>query len=161
MFGWLSRLPVLMGLMTLVSCTPTLNWRQVHEPALVLVAQFPCKPERFSAEGMGMLRCEAGGGSYVLAWRNLGEPGAVRDELSGFVDKLASRMHARAEGVPDAVLPVGAAAWPGSGRYLLQGAESPVLLQIWAQGTVLIHAQVLSRDEAAARQFMDSLRRMT
>lgn len=156
MFRPLTRLFVLP---CLVACSPALNWRDVREEALTLSAQFPCKPERFQAEQLGMLRCEAAGASFVLSWRGLGKPEATRDELAVLAGTLAARLHARSEPISGLSLPTGAVAWPGSGRYALVGGEQPVWLQVWAQGTVLIQVQVLGGTEAVARQFFDSLRR--
>lgn len=161
MFGMLLRL---MCALAMVACAPALNWRDVRESSLTLALQFPCKPQRVEQAGTGMLQCEADGQRFVLGWRTFSDPLATRVALEELPSSMGGRLRARTQALPGVALPVGALAWPGSGRYALRGGEKPAWLQVWAQGSVLVQAVVLSlsdgSDEVAAQVFLDSVRRI-
>ncbi len=153
----LAHVPLIL-LPLLAACAPALDWRELREPDTQLSAQFPCKPQRVAEAQMGLLQCEAGGQRFVLGWRRFADPAALQAELAAQAPKLAERLGARAEPL-DGALPSAALAWPGSGRYRLQGGQQAVWAQVWAQGLTLHQAVVSGAgQDTVARQFFDGLR---
>lgn len=155
----LARSAAAVAALLLSACAPALNWRDVSVADAGLLAQFPCKPKLHAQAGLGLMQCEVKGQRFVLSWRQLGDPAQAKAALAQSPAESADRLKARLQPAAAARLPQGALAWPGSGRYRIEGAREPAWLMVWARGLQLQQALVVGAgDEAAAQQFFDSLR---
>jgi hypothetical protein len=69
----------LLILLAITACSPTYNWRETRVENTPLTAMLPCKPDHGSrsvilagqAVTMTMLGCDAGGGTFAIAWTDL------------------------------------------------------------------------------------------
>ncbi len=67
-------------LLSLIACTPTMNWREVRFDNSPVAALLPCKPDRATrsvalggvAHDMVMAGCEAGGAMFTVSYIDVG-----------------------------------------------------------------------------------------
>lgn len=116
-----------LGLMGLLACTPTLNWREARLGP-ELLASMPCKPERGSrAATWGAQRvtieasaCEAGGATFALLTADVGQAGVAGSALAQWQRATALHLRAKSEKAT-AFLPAGALGLAESKRIAVEG----------------------------------------
>ena len=122
--------------LSLVACSPALNWRSVSLPALGLAASLPCKPEHLEREielaghpaQVRMSGCTADGATFALACAALDDPAQAGMALTHWRAAVLAALHAPAEHQPGApqdqpFVPAGALAIPQSVRTVAQGQQ--------------------------------------
>lgn len=139
---WLRYGALLVAGLSLIGCSPTLNWREVHLEATdgggTLVAYLPCKPDRATRQQdlggerveLGMMGCEAGGATFTLARINLANPVLAPRVLAAWQAATLANLRA-----PQPVLQLpgalpaqpisiqGASVWPPATRMTVQGRD--------------------------------------
>lgn len=144
----------LVAVVSLLACTPVLDWREVRSPDSPLQALFPCKPTaqerrvRLANQvvRMTLLACEAGGQTWGLAHADLPDPallaGAQAEWLAAAAANIAPAAAAdAARGAATQTLPLavsGATPHAASGRRALAG-QRPDGLGVQMQVAVFVY----------------------
>lgn len=89
-FAGAGRPVAVAALLTLASCTPALNWRDVRLEPAGLAALLPCKPDKAERSvpllgqptALTMLGCDAGGMTFAIASADVGDPAKVAEALA-------------------------------------------------------------------------------
>jgi hypothetical protein len=114
--------------LSLVACSPALDWREVRADGGSLTALFPCRPEHRAravplAAGtvrMEMAACAAGGSTYALAYVDVADPAAVGAVLEALRRTAASNVGAGAPSVAPFAFP-GTTPNPSAARLKVDG----------------------------------------
>lgn len=149
--------------MTLLACSPALNWREVRFDSTVpLQLLLPCKPDRAErtvdmaghAVALHMLGCEADGATFAVSHVRLADATDAATVLQGWKTAVLARAQAQSIQEEAAWAPQGAF-WPGLAPQRLQAVGrhadgAPVALQAaWfvaagPAGVHIFHAVMLS-----------------
>lgn len=127
-WGWCAG--VLVAVLLVAACSPTLNWREVRVGAMA--ALLPCKPDRAQrATALGsqqvsveMAGCEAAGALFALSHVHLQEAGQV---------------------------PVVLAAWQASALHNLRSTQAPAQPNPSGPAAVVLHVQGQRPDGSAVQ----------
>lgn len=162
---WCS-IPILNG------CSPTFNWRDVRPDQTPLAALFPCKPDQEARAvslgtknvSMTMLRCDAGGVTFTLAYADTKDAASTGSFLAQW--KVATLNNLRAQ--PSSELPFvlkGASLLPLSVKVealgIRQNGTSVAVQAVWfAVGSLIVQATVYAdtADPAVAETFFAGLK---
>lgn len=114
--------------MLLSACSPALDWREVAVDGAPLHLLMPCKPDHAMRQlemgsrtlEMQMLGCEAGRGTFTLAYATLPQGVPPSEVLARWQAASAMRLGAATPSSQEFV-PRGGLAVPGSARMSLQG----------------------------------------
>lgn len=151
-------------LFALAACSPTLDWRELHDEASGLRMTFPCKPDRAEhrADFAGASRvllaqgCEAGGLMFAVVQSDLGDAGRSEQALQDWNRATLANIQAQ-PAQRSHFVPRGALDLPASQRVRAQGRRadgSTIESQAvyFARGTRVFQAVVYAkamRPEAA------------
>jgi hypothetical protein len=156
---------------SLLACSPSLNWRKVRPETASLSLLLPCKPDRAQREvplggrptALSMLGCQAEGATFALAVADIADASQAAAVLAQWQSLTLAHMHAGAP-VQSAVKVQGAAADPPPVRVVAQGRQadgSPVQGQAvyFARGSQLFQAVIYAPriSAEAADTFFESL----
>lgn len=124
------------ALLSLIACSPALNWRHVALPELALDASLPCKPEHLerTIELAGhpaqahMAGCSAHGATFAVSCVALADPAQAGVSLAHWRAAVLAALQAPAAQQPGApqdqpFVPAGALAIPQSVRTTAQGQQ--------------------------------------
>ncbi len=143
--------------LSLVACSPQLDWRVVRPADAGISALFPCKPTVTSHPAtaaepatMGLAECKAGDWTFSLAWADLADPALVGPALTQMPRSLASKLKAP----PGAPLPLavpGMTANPAAQVQLLVGAKQRARVAVFTRGLRVYQLMLLgAQDNPAA-----------
>lgn len=143
--------------LSLVACSPQLDWRVVRPADAGISALFPCKPTVTShpasaAEpvAMGLAECKAGDWTFSLAWADVPNPALVGPALTQMPRSLAAKLNAP----PATPLPLtvpGMTANPAAQVQLLVGAQQRARVAVFTRGLRVYQLVLLgARDNPAA-----------
>jgi hypothetical protein len=156
----------------LAACSPALDWREVRIGETVVVAIFPCKPDRFerklelagNAVTMRLLSCSADDTTFALSQVELADPAAVAPALAALRAAVAANLGASAP-QPTAWQPAGATPNAQAARIVLEGrlpdgAAVQGHAVFFAYGRIVLQATVIGGNPAgeAAETFFAGLR---
>lgn len=155
---WAAHLAIgLLGGFGLAACAPALDWREVAVPQAGLVAWFPCRPalqvRASTSDGAmgpaGLMGCDADGKSFVLVWRDTGDPRLLSPTLRSWRESTRDRLGWR-------LLEPMAGSWTAKGMTpnpeagLWRGrtgdgvsADRAGSLALFSRGTVVVQATVV------------------
>ncbi len=93
---------LLMSLLAIVACSPSLNWREVRASQAELKALLPCKPDHGSRKQslagleleVQMMGCEAGGALFAVSSLALDDPSRALAVQLQWQTALLENMHA-------------------------------------------------------------------
>lgn len=119
-------------LMSLLACSPVLNWRSVRIDDLSLQATLPCKAERANrqvswaehAVDMGLVGCEARGAMWTIASVALPKNMSVGEGLAQWRQITLAHLQSDADAAGRMFVPPGALEVPQSMRLHVRG-QSP------------------------------------
>lgn len=157
---------------TLVGCSPALDWREVRPTDTGALLLLPCKPASHAREvelagkkvRMVLHACRAASTTWAVAWAELGDPSRTGSALEQL--KASAVANIGAAGLrPLAGRTPGETPHPQAGRYAVSGTlpdGQPVQgrLVVAARGAAVMQATALGPqpDDAALDTFFDSLR---
>ncbi|WP_311224061.1 MULTISPECIES: hypothetical protein [unclassified Acidovorax] len=122
-------------LMTLVGCSPALNWRSVPLEDVGLTALLPCKPDHTVRSvdvggrkvDLALWGCDADGATFAVS--HMRAPGAAQADAA--LEQWRAAVLARLQVAPPGgatplspFLPAGSMALPSSGRLVAQGQRA-------------------------------------
>jgi len=166
------RLVMLLALVPLCACSPTLDWREVRPEGGGVVALFPCKPStdaRMVTLGdapvrMVLAACRAGDATWAIAFADTAEPSKVGPALAALRVASASNLG----GTPRVMAPLqisGMTPNPQAERVRIEGklpGGEAVNLEaaFFVKGTRVFQATVMGAQPGseAAATFFDSLK---
>lgn len=156
----------------LVSCTPALDWREVHPDESGVTALFPCKPDSHARRvslGPHQVRlvlyaCKASGSTWALAFADMADPSLVGPALSDL--RAAAAQNVSAAAMRPLPLKVdGATPNPLSQRVEIlgrmpDGRAVTEQLAVFTKGTKVFQATALGEklESEAADTFFGGLR---
>ena len=156
----------------LAACTPVLNWREMRTEDGVVLAMFPCRPDRHARKvaladttaNMSLLVCMAKGMTFALSSIELDDPGLVTKALADLREAMLVNLGGtRLQMTPWSLR--GMAPNPLAARLSAQG-HLPDGTAVWqeaaffARGLRVYQASILSRkiDPEAAETFFEGLK---
>lgn len=160
-----------LGLGTVVACTPALNWREVRLDGGA-VALFPCKPEHQTRTlmlagqplALTLHACEATGLRFAVAQADVQQPARVETALAALAAAQARNLQAPLPPGEPVQVP-GMTPNPQARRYALSGRRPDGVavqaqLLLFARGTRVLQATVLegAPNAPAVHTFMEALR---
>lgn len=138
------------------ACAPTLDWREFRPEGTSLAMMFPCKPDGHARlvplagaqVRLSLHACQAGEGTWALAWADLRDPRGVPLALRELQASSQANVSASAASPRPLRLP-GATPQPDSGRWSLSGRapDGRALrgeVAVFSRGTVVFQATHLS-----------------
>lgn len=158
--------------MSLIGCSPTLDWRQVGPEGSDATAIFPCKPTTdarvVNLAGvrvrMVLVACRAGGATWALAFADVADPALVTRALQDLRRTNADNL----EGTPSVIGPMrisGMTPNPHAEHVRMLGrlpGGDPVTLEIgfFARGTRVYQATVMGKalDAETVSGFFEGLK---
>lgn len=133
-----ATLGMVVAILGLAACAPSLDWREVRPEGGGLQALFPCKPEvenRREPTPMGLAVCQAAGQSFSVSWAELADPAQVGLALRQMREALATKLAAPAPAsASSGVLVPGMTPQPEAGQWWLQGARQQARVAVFARG---------------------------
>lgn len=164
---------VLGATLSLMGCSPTLDWRDWRPIDSGMMLTLPCKPTpqartvRLAGETvrLSLHACSAGGQTWALAYADMGDPRLLGRALAELRDSAAANVNASNTQPRAALVIPGVTPHPESGRWVLQGKlpDGTLIseeLAVFARGTVVFQATVLGQTLPAEGviTFFESLR---
>ena len=118
-------------LMSLLACSPALNWRSVRIDDLSLQATLPCKPERAArqvpwaeqAVDMKLVGCEERGAMWTIASMALPQNMSVGEGLAHWRQITLAHLRSDAAAASRSFVPRGALEVPQSTRVHVRGQK--------------------------------------
>lgn len=125
---WPALLVFVLGLS---ACSPSLNWRQVQTDAASLTLLLPCKPDRAQKTVplggkptvLSMVGCEADGATFAVSVADIGDASQAAPVLAQWQTLSLSHMRAGAP-VQTPIQIAGASAQPAPVRVIAQGQQA-------------------------------------
>lgn len=116
-------------LMSLLACSPALNWRSVRIDDSSLQATLPCKPERATrqvpwaehAVDMSLVGCEARGAMWTIASMALPQNMSVGEGLAHWRQITLAHLRSDPAAAGQSFVPMGALEVPQSTRVHVRG----------------------------------------
>jgi hypothetical protein len=136
---------LLLAVVLLIACSPTLNWREVRPEGTRLALLLPCKPDKAQktvplggpATPLSMLGCDAGGATFAMAVAQLGDASQAATVLAQWQSLTLANMKAGPAQVSPLKIPGTAAVLvkaqgrradgavvEGQAAYFAQGAQA-------------------------------------
>lgn len=148
------------GLIFVVACTPSMNWREVRPAGAGVSIELPCKPSTYARElrlqgaktEWNIMACSAGGQTWALASGELNDPALVAPALQSLAATARANIAAdAAESLPWG--PRGATPSAHSMRVRMRGTlpdgrTVTQVLAVFARGTRVFQASVLGVEAA-------------
>lgn len=153
-------------------CTPTFDWREVHDADAALTLSWPCRPSNFArpielggrVTTWTLKTCQAGGMTWALGHGLLSDPAAVPTALRELRGASQRAVHA-GELVPQRWSARGFTPHTEAGRWAWQGRlgdgrEVAGVTLVFAQGLRAYQATVVGArlDAEQVTYFIDALR---
>ena len=116
--------------LTLVACSPALNWRSVPVPEADLTVTLPCKPDSAhrtvelagAPAELAMVGCEADGAVFAVSHTAMADPALVGKALAHWRAAVMANLAAQQPAATDTPFtPRGALVLPQSVRTVVQG----------------------------------------
>ncbi len=157
--GWLWLLPI-----SLVACSPALDWRDVRSDDTGLMAQMPCRPTEHARQvrvgehprKVKMLSCQASDATWAVAWTEGVPPhdvgptlAALRQAALANIQASAAEAPVASSNVPGATAQAQAGRWRAVGRRPDGSAVTQELL-FFARGQSVYQGTVLATRPLAA-----------
>jgi hypothetical protein len=120
-------------LLSLASCSPTFNWREVRAESTPLKATLPCKPDKAARTvpmagrqvELKMLGCETGGATFAVLTGDIVDPLGAGQVLAQWHAATLANMRSTPAAAQDRpFLPAGAMALPQSLRVTAAGQRA-------------------------------------
>lgn len=164
-------------LVSLIACSPALDWRSVRIDDMALQASLPCKPERANRKvswaghsvDMSLVGCEARGAMWTISSLALPADMSVGEGLAQWRQITLAHLRSETGAATQPFVPPGALEVPQSARQHVQG-QSPgggALLEVdlaWfarvsSAGTLLYQTAIYapSRDADGAETWLAGL----
>jgi hypothetical protein len=160
------------GLLALVACAPSLNWREWPVPGTAALALFPCKPisqtRELALAGQRVLMhlhsCDADDAVWAVATAQFSDPALVAPALTQLRAQSAQHIGATPASVRTWAVP-GATPNPATGRVVLRGQLPDGRGVVQHQGLFVYGMQVFQAtvmgaqlDDGALAPFFEGLR---
>jgi hypothetical protein len=153
---------LLVGLATLLACSPQLDWRELRPEGSGAQALFPCKPDidvRPAPSPRGLVVCKAAAQSFSLSWAEVAEPAQVGAALRAMREALAAKLGAPLPEAQTLVVP-GMTPQLEAVQLRLQGRDQAARVAVFARGLRVYQLTQLgaSPDEQAWETFLTGLK---
>ncbi|MDY0748535.1 hypothetical protein SNE35_28805 [Paucibacter sp. R3-3] len=153
---------LLVSVLGLGACSPSLDWREVRPEGAEIQAMFPCKPEQAKRPQMGLVQCKAADLSFALSWAELQEPAQVEPALGQMRRSLAEKLGASIAVPTQAVQVPGMTPNSQALTQQLTGAKEQARVAVFSHGLRVYQAVMLGQraagNDAAWNSFFGSLK---
>lgn len=158
--------------LSLMACSPALNWREVRPPNSGVLAMFPCKPahemRRVPLAGppvsLAIQACSTGEVTYALSYADVGDPTRVGPALQSLRAAVVSNVSGRLSSQRPLQIP-GMTPHPEAVQFEVQGhlpngSAVKERAAVFSKGTRVFQATVFGAplDAEASETFFGGLR---
>lgn len=149
---------ILILILALIACSPTLNWREVRPEGTALSLLLPCKPDKAEKQvplggkptALRMLGCDAGGLTFAISAADVGDAAQVPVILLAWQQLTLANMNAAKADSTQALKLAGApsapAVWVKANGQRADGAPVVGHAAYFAQGATVFQAVIYGAD---------------